>query len=346
MKKIMTNLALIAQNTQSDNIKMIDIDELHESEDNFFVVERISEFAETILGQGGIKDNLIVRPLREGGYEIISGHRRTAAIRYLLEHGESISRFLPCLIQEYADEDSKMLDLILMNVSARQLSDTEMWNCYNQLNAILERKKEKGEHFGRIRETIGNTLGISPAQVGKMQNIERNAIDEIKEAVQNGDLSISTASEIAKMDESEQEELAKGGKLEEVKHKDVKKKNTESKAAKKKTVPEPVADEPNDFDEVIESDEEVDTYINSDGSDEEDDICINPDDSDKKVDICINSESNEPENDADEDAAQTVALKIITGISSMEADIIAKCNLSKSEFLAGIKFLEDISKDW
>lgn len=130
MRTMLTNLATIAQNTQSDNIRMIDIAELHESAANFFEMERIEEFAYTIIGQDGVKDNLVVRPLETGGYEIISGHRRRAAVQYLLDHGENISRLLPCLIQNYANEDSMMLDLILMNVSARQLSDQEFWQSY------------------------------------------------------------------------------------------------------------------------------------------------------------------------------------------------------------------------
>ena len=104
------NLKAVVANTRTNDIKMIDIDELHESDDNFFVVENIEQFAQTILGQGGVKDNLIVRPLETGGYEIISGHRRRAAVQYLLDKGENIVRVLPCLVQNYADEDEKLDD--------------------------------------------------------------------------------------------------------------------------------------------------------------------------------------------------------------------------------------------
>lgn len=142
MKTMLSNLASIAQNTQSDNIRMIDIAQLHESQANYFEMQRIEEFAYTILGQGGVKDNLVVRPLESGSYEIVSGHRRRAAVQYLLDHGENISRLLPCLIQNYADEDAMMLDLILLNVSARQLSDQELWQSYENLDAILKRKKK------------------------------------------------------------------------------------------------------------------------------------------------------------------------------------------------------------
>lgn len=240
------NLKAVVSNTLTDSIKMIDINELHESADNFFVIERIEEFAQTILGQGGVKDNLIVKPLETGGYEIISGHRRRAAVQYLIDKGENISHSLPCLVQDYKDEDDKMLDLILMNVSARQLSDPELWKSYETIDKILKEKKAKGEYFGRIRDDIAKHLGVSSAQVGKMQNIEKNAIEPVKEAIASGDLSISTANEIAKLDKAKQSNIRD---LSKVQPKDIKKKSVDTN---------------------INEDDDVDTSIN-------DDISINND---------------------------------------------------------------------
>lgn len=255
-KTMLSNLAAIAANTMTDNIKMIDIAELHESADNFFVVERVEEFAETILGQGGVKDNLIVRPLESGGYEIISGHRRRAAVQYLLDQGENVSRYLPCLVQEYADDADRLLDIVLMNVSARQISDAEMWKSYEIVDKILKDKKSAGEKFGRVREKLAEILGVSPAQVGKMQNVDKNAIPAVKEAVESGDISISTASEIAKMDEEEQVELLEQTGFENIKHKDVKAKNQ----SKPKT-PKPKKSTTSTTESTAEpATEKVDTY--------------------------------------------------------------------------------------
>ena len=226
-KNMLANLNAIVANTLNESIQMIDIDELHSSPDNYFVVERIEEFADTILGQGGVKDNLVVRPLESGGYEIISGHRRRAAVQLLIDRGENVSHYLPCLVQEYTDDDDRMLDLILMNVSARRLSDPELWKSYEVVDTILKKKKDAGRTFGRIREALAEILGVSPAQVGKMQNVEKNAIEEVKAAVENGEISISTANEIAKLDEEEQEQLVQGD-LGSIKHKDVKKRNTKA----------------------------------------------------------------------------------------------------------------------
>ena len=63
-KTMLTNLAAIAQNTQSENIRMIDIDELHDSPSNFFRMDNIEELADAILGQGGVKDVTFDRTLK------------------------------------------------------------------------------------------------------------------------------------------------------------------------------------------------------------------------------------------------------------------------------------------
>ena len=246
-KMMFENLSSIVANTLTDSIKMIDIDELHNSEDNFFDINRIEEFAETILGQGGVKDNLVVRPLDTGGYEIISGHRRRAAVQYLLDNNENVSRYLPCLVQNYDDNDDKMLDIVLMNISSRQISDAEMWKSYEVVDKILQNKKSAGKKFGRVRDKLAECLGVSASQVKKIQNIDNNAITPIKNAIENGELSISTANEIAKLDENEQKELIEKSDLSNIKHKDIKKINDDKKCGTCTT-----------FSEDDESTEEID----------------------------------------------------------------------------------------
>ena len=216
------DLKAIAGDTFKNGVKMIDIDELHSSSDNFFNIERIEEFAETILGQGGVKENLIVTPSPTGGYEIISGHRRTAAVRYLLQKGETVSRFLPCLVQEYSNDDDKKLNLIFMNVSARKLSDAELYKSFTIVSDILAKKKEAGEKFGKIRDTLAGYFNISSSKVGQMQNVQKYATPEVKVALDNGDISISTANQIARLSDKEQAEFASKANSDNIKLKDVK----------------------------------------------------------------------------------------------------------------------------
>lgn len=241
MGGFLNNLNVVSQTRQSDKIKMIEIADLVDSKDNFFEMSKIEELASAILGQGGVRDNLVVRQLGDDKYEIISGHRRKAAVQYLLDNGEKVSSKLPCLVQEYEDEESMKLDLILMNVTARQLSDSELYTSYEILTEIFQKKKEKGEKFGKLRDNLAGMLGVSSSQIGKLQNIDKHGTEEVKDAVKSGDLSISTANQISRLSDEEQNEVIKTADKEEIKHKNVKKQADEKK---KKT-------------------EEVDTCVNS-----------------------------------------------------------------------------------
>ena len=229
-------LGAVVANTLTDSIKMINISELHDSPDNFFEVNRIEELAEAILAQGGVKENLIVRPLESGGYEVISGHRRKAAVQYLIDKGENVSHKLPCLVQEIDDSD-KMMHLIMMNVSQRVLSDAEMFESYKKLKKIFEEKKALGEKFGRMRERIAEILNVSPAQVGKIENIKKNAVSEVVKAVESGDMSLHTANEMAKLDEKEQRKIIDS--VDDIKN--ISPKNTKKKAKPKKETEAPVS---------------------------------------------------------------------------------------------------------
>lgn len=209
-RTIMSSLAAISQNTRSDNIRMIDIAELHDSPHNFFRMANVPELAEAILAQGGVKDNLLVTPMESGGYEIISGHRRKAAVQYLLDQGESISRFLPCLVQSYASESLKVMDLVLCNATTRQLSDQELWQSYEALEQSLEEQRKAGVKLGKTRDQLAAKLQISSSQVSKLKHISNRAEPEIQEAVASGVLSVNTANEIAKLEPEQQQELAQG----------------------------------------------------------------------------------------------------------------------------------------
>jgi ParB family chromosome partitioning protein len=220
--QLFENIKAIKANTMPSDIKMIDVDKLNSSSENYFDMNRIEELAETILGQGSVKENLIVTPLPTGDYEIISGHRRAAAVRLLLQKGENVSRFLPCLVQKYKNDEDKMLDLVLMNVSTRRLTDAELYRSFEIVSDILAKKKEAGEKFGKIRDTLAGYFNISSSKVGQMQNVQKYATPEVKAALDNGDISISTANQIARLSDKEQAEFASKANSDNIKLKDVK----------------------------------------------------------------------------------------------------------------------------
>ncbi len=172
---------------------------------------------------------------------------------------------------------------------------------YETINNILKEKKSLGEKFGKTREKLAEILAVSSAQVGKMQNVEKNAIEPIKEAVKNGNISISTANEIAKLDEESQKELASTSDLSEVKPKEIKKKKNTNKKESKKVDTSINLTETTESDDTFsfsdEYEEEVDTNINfSDNLDDKSDTLKTSVSDDEKVDTSINF-SDSPDED-------------------------------------------------
>jgi ParB-like chromosome segregation protein Spo0J len=194
------------KNTEN-KIVMLDVDNLLDSPDNFFEVDGIDELAETILEQGGVKESLIVREVNSTEYEIISGHRRVAAVKRLIAQGENISWELPCLVQECKDDNEKKLNMVLMNVTSRVISNPELWKSYEIINEYLQGRKKQGEKFGKLQIRLAEHLGISTAQTHKLQNIDKRAIPEIKAAVADGDVSINVADKVSKLTPDEQKKL-------------------------------------------------------------------------------------------------------------------------------------------
>ena len=221
---IATDIKSAASDSFKDNIKMIEIEKIKESVDNFYSLSDIDILAEDIERQG-LKHNLVVveDSNEPDTYFIKSGHRRFAAIKLLVNEGKYSSKYVPCLVDGCKTKDENILDLIMLNATTRVMTDAELYKQYEVLKETMERLKADGVKIkGRIREKLAEALNVSPAQVGKIENIKHNAVDEVKEAVKNGDMTIATADSIAKLPEDEQAEIVTEKPVTEITTKDVK----------------------------------------------------------------------------------------------------------------------------
>jgi ParB family chromosome partitioning protein len=216
---IMKNVKAIAADTFQT--RQIEISKLHPNEKNFYSMTDIELLAEDIERQG-LNQNFVVTPKAEadGEYIIISGHRRFAAMSFLIAEGRYKSKHLPCIVREKS-EDELEFDLIMDNATARVLTDSDIMQQYRRLREYFEKKKANGERFGRVRERIAEKLQVSTMQVAKIENIDKNATEELKKAVDEGDISISTAHEVAKLDKNEQQKLLEKTPVSEISKKDV-----------------------------------------------------------------------------------------------------------------------------
>ncbi len=205
---ITTDIKGAASDSYIDNIKMIKVTDIETNSENFYSLPGIEELAEDIERQGLIH-SLAVTKTSYGTYKLISGHRRLSAIKLLSEKGKWNSGTVPCYVITAKKSEAEMnLDLIMLNHTQRKYSDADIFKEHEELKKIFTQLEADGvEIKGRLREKIAKAMHVSSAQIGKIENIKNNAIDSVKVAVENGELSISTANEIAKHNATKQQEI-------------------------------------------------------------------------------------------------------------------------------------------
>lgn len=183
-------------------LEYIDINKIHRSEKNFYEIIDIDDLAEDIK-INGLNHNLVVRPTENGTYELISGERRYTALSKLVNEGNKQFASVPCKIVELNDLDAEIV-LIQANAQTRELSESEKLKQVQRLSELYKAKKANGEKVGKIREVIANDLKLSPTQVGRYERINNNLIPELKELLEQGNLSTSNASEFSTLSEESQ----------------------------------------------------------------------------------------------------------------------------------------------
>lgn len=154
----------------------------------------------------GILNPLIVRPVPDGVYEIISGHRRKHAAE-LLGY-----RKVPVLIRVMT-EDESILNMVDSNLHRERISFSEKAFAYKMKNDVLKRKsgRKKGQidhktQKKRTVEIISEECGDSPKQVQRYISLTR-LIPELLQKLDDELISFNPAVEISALKEEEQKQL-------------------------------------------------------------------------------------------------------------------------------------------
>ena len=204
---IVADIQTVNADSYIDSLKMIDIDLIEPNKNNFYEMSEIEALADDIERQG-LMTALVVSEQNGGKYELISGHRRLAALKSLIADGRRRNGKVPCFIKGAKPNTETELDLIMLNATQRKYSDADTMREYEELTRIFKELEAEGKTIkGRIRDRIAEALNVSPAQVGKLDNIKHNAIPDVEQAVKAGDMSISTANEVAKLAPEKQQEI-------------------------------------------------------------------------------------------------------------------------------------------
>lgn len=244
---IAADIQTVNADSYIDSLKMIDIDIIEPNKNNFYENSEIEALADDIERQG-LMTALVVSELNGGKYELISGHRRLAAIKSLIADGRRRSGKVPCFIKGAKPNTETELDLIMLNATQRKYSDADTMREYEELTRIFKELEAEGKPIkGRIRDRIAGALNVSSAQVGKLDNIKHNAIPDVEQAVKAGDMSISTANEVAKLAPEKQQEIIT--EKPKISHKEVKEIQKQELSAAEKVSPEKDEEEDEDEDD-------------------------------------------------------------------------------------------------
>lgn len=204
------NQALTTSSTVQPQLQEIDIDQLDANEANFYAVDmsKLDTLADSIA-MDGLQQPLVVTPGQDGRYTVISGHRRRAAIRKLVEEDsrEDLRR-VPCLVRVYQTKALAELQLIMANSTARVLSSAEVMHQAKRMEDLLYQLKEEGYSFpGRMRAQVAEACQVSESKLARLKVIRDKLIGPWMEKFEAGEISEDVAYTIAKQREDYQEGL-------------------------------------------------------------------------------------------------------------------------------------------
>lgn len=175
--------------------------------------EDIAAFAELIKSAGRVLQDLLVRKSGTDTYEIIAGHLRRLACRYLVEHeGLKEFEFLPCKV-EHVDDVQAEFQLYATNGFIPK-TDAEKLHEIERIKYLLDKypAEFKHVHGGKTVEKIARILNMGKTTVGDYVNISKNLGDKGREALEKGRINKSAALALASLPEEKQEELIMDGK--------------------------------------------------------------------------------------------------------------------------------------
>jgi len=186
-------------------IIQLHVNDLIPSKDNFYSIENIADLKLSIELYG-VLQNLTVKPLDSGKYEIIAGHRRHKACAELVAEGKTEFEYLPCGVQSERDEIKERILLIITNSTTRELSDYEKMKQAEELQKHFEILKKRDNLPGRVRDLVAEALNTSATQIARMNAITKNLIPELTDEFKDGGLGLSAAYELSGLPEEKQKE--------------------------------------------------------------------------------------------------------------------------------------------
>ena len=196
------------QEQQREQVQQIPIGELFPFKNHPFKVLDDESMQRTVesVEQYGVLSPLIARPRSEGGYEIISGHRR--------QHAAQLAGLetLPVIVRQM-DDDAAVLLMVDSNLQRENILPSERAFAYKMK---LEALKNQGARSDLTSSQVGmklQALDIVGQEAGDSRNqVHRfirltNLVPELLDMVDEKKIAFNPAVELSYLDESQQRDF-------------------------------------------------------------------------------------------------------------------------------------------
>ena len=199
------------QEQQREQVQQIPIGELFPFKDHPFKVLDDESMQRTVesVEQYGVLSPLIARPRPEGGYEIISGHRR--------QHAAQLAGLdaLPVIVRQM-DDDAAVLLMVDSNLQRENILPSERAFAYKMK---LEALKNQGARSDLTCGQIGHKLNgakardiVADESGDNARNVQRfirltSLIPELLDMVDEKKIAFNPAVELSYLDESQQRDF-------------------------------------------------------------------------------------------------------------------------------------------
>ena len=198
------------QEEQREQVQQIPIDELHPFTNHPFKVLDDEAMTRTVesIAQYGVLAPLIARPRPEGGYEIISGHRRQYAAKL------AGLDTLPVIVRQMSD-DAAVILMVDSNLQREHILPSERALAYKMKLEALKNQGARSDLTSRqvvgkleAADVIGKATDESGRQVQRYVRLT-NLIPELLNMVDEKMISFNPAVELSYLSPEQQQEMIK-----------------------------------------------------------------------------------------------------------------------------------------
>ena len=180
-----------------DKVIIVPLDQLYDFNGHPFKVSDDEKMEETVesIRHYGVLNPALVRPRTEGGYELLSGHRR--------KHGSHLAGLteMPVIVREYTDDEAAII-MVDSNIQREDILPSEKAKAYKMK---YEAMKHQGKKSGMTTlDKVGETAGENAKKVQRYIWLSRLS-DELLSMVDKKKLGFSQGVDISFLSETEQQ---------------------------------------------------------------------------------------------------------------------------------------------